>query len=602
MEKTPRQSFGHVVKNNFWILKFVFKYAPTLILDKIIRIPIGVISSYISVNMTRWILDSVEVSTEFSSIILMIVAIFSFYIGANLIMALFNYCVLPQKQINLNAHMREDVIKKVGRIDQIHFQNPEFFNSYTLALKEIDSRALQVLNSIASAVTAVISFFVVTGVTSSISSDFSKLAIIAVTLEVLMGMLIQKINYRKTVDTTPDGRKRSYINRITYQPEFSPDMKIFPKFVALLLYRYRRATESVKKIIWKYSKKLLLVDQGSQISTVLFRQAIPWIVIAASLFSKEITISEATVLSAAALTIPSTLSSLLTNVGALYPHSMYIDNLKKIYTYPENIETEQADKTELQTVEDIHIEKVSFAYAENSPLVLKEISLEIKKGDKVALVGYNGAGKSTLANLMVRLYDVSSGQIDINEASIKSYNVKSLRSKIAYLSQNFKIYGFSIAENILMRPVEKEEDEILVNSILEKVGLYQKVHAFKNGIRTCVTREFEESGEYFSGGEMQKIALARIYAGNYDCIILDEATSALDPVSEDEIIRIIFDIFKDRTVVMISHRLATIKYVDTVFFMAEGRIAGHGSHHDLMEKNLEYANFYSTQANKYDQQ
>lgn len=487
------------------------------------------------------------------------------------------------------------------RIDQIHFQNSEFFNTYTLALKEIDSRALYVLNSIATSVTAIVSFFVVTGVTSNINTKFSLLGVIAVCVDIILGMVVQRINYQKTVETTPDGRKRGYIGRITYQPEFSPDMKIFPKFVTLLLYRYRQATESVKKIIWKYSKKLLFFDQCSQIPAVFFRQAIPWLVIAVLLFNGDITIPEATVLSAASLTIPNTLRDFMLNISAMYSHSMYIDNLRKIYTYPENIEMEQADKTELQTVEDIHFEKVSFAYMKDSPLVLKEISMKIEKGEKIAIVGYNGAGKSTLANLMIRLYEAQSGQIDINGHAIASYNIKSLRSKIAYLSQNFKIYGFSIAENILMRPVETREDETLVNSILEKVGLYEKVHAFTNGIYTCVTREFEESGEYFSGGEMQKIALARIYAGNYDCIILDEATSALDPVSEDEIIRIIFDMFKDRTVVMISHRLATIKYVNTVYFMAEGRIVGHGSHHELLENNSEYANFYLTQANKYEQ-
>lgn len=235
------------------------------------------------------------------------------------------------------------------------------------------------------------------------------------------------------------------------------------------------------------------------------------------------------------------------------------------------------------------------------PTVLKQVSLNIRHGEKIAVVGYNGAGKTTLAKLMIRLFDSTGGQLSLNDQPIGKYNVRSVRSKIIYLSQDFKTYGFTIAENILMHPVSGEEDVKLVDAALKLVGLYEKVSGFQNGINSFVTREFDNEGVYFSGGELQKLALARIYAGDYDFVILDEATSALDPISEDEILRMIFDIFHDKTIVMISHRLATIHYVNHVYFMEQGEIKEEGTHKQLMELQGQYAKFYMTQADKYGQ-
>ena len=601
-EKPPKHSLKQVIGNNIWMTKFVFKYAPTLIVYKIIRIPIAVLTTYINVNMVRWILDSVQANEEISSVVLLIVAISSFFIVTNVILAVFDRIVVPQKQINLSAHIRADIIRKVGAIDQINFQKSSFFDMYTRALDEVDYRAVHVLDTLESMITLIISYFLITGVTAEISGAFAAFGVCAAVIEMIMGTIIQKINYERSVAVTPDGRKREYIKRVTYQPEFSPDLKIYPKFKNLLLYKYRQATARFKEITLKFSKKIIVFHQSYQIPYVLFRQTFPWLVVAFLLFGNKISISEATVLTAAALTIPNTLSGFLDCLSILYPHSLYIENLRQVFTYPENIESDSDDKAELDTAEKMELKDVSFAYSEDAPTVLKGINMTVKKGEKIALVGYNGAGKSTLAKLMIRMFDCTAGSIEINGAPIESYNVRSIRSKIAYLSQDFKIYGFTVAENVLMRPVESEEDRVAVAGILEKVGLSEKVSKLKNGIDTYITREFDEEGEYFSGGELQKLSLARLYAGNYDIIIMDESTSALDPMSEDEIINTIFDIFRDKTVIMISHRLATIKYVDMVYFLSNGEIKEHGSHHRLMEQNGEYAAFYLTQADKYDKE
>ncbi len=595
----PKQSLLHVLKNICWMLKYVFKYAQTLAWDKVIRIPITAASSYININLARWILDSVELG-NFGGVVLRIVMIYSVLIAGNCIMSVMAVLVNPQKKINLCTGIRKELIEKIGRIDQLNFQNPKFFDDYTLALNEIDNRAVQVLETVGVMITSIISFFVITGTAAGINSRYAIFSIIAAYFDVALGMIRQKLSYRQTLETTPDGRKRGYIGRVTYQPEFTADLKVYPQFHRLLIFKYEQAAQNIKRIIYQYAKKIIWIDQAQKLTGVLFKGMLPWIWIAWLLIRQEISIAEAAVLSSAAISLPETFQKYLSNFQNMYSHSLYIEKLKQLFSFGENIERDDEGRTELRQPVSIALEDVSFAYAPDMPAVLKRVSLEIGHGEKIAIVGFNGAGKTTLAKLMIRLYDCTEGRLSVNRQPIDTYSVKSLRSRIIYLSQDYKIYGFSIAENILMRPVSGEEDVKLVHSALRRVGLYEKVSGFPSGINTCVTREFDSEGVYFSGGEQQKLALARVYAGNYDFVILDEATSALDPVSEDEILKMIFDMFDDKTIVMISHRLAAIQYVNHVYFMEEGEMKEEGTHRRLMELQGQYAEFYLTQAEKYE--
>lgn len=594
----PRQSALDIIKNFGWILKRVIKYSPGLLLDKIIRIPVSVIGTYFSVNLTRWILERLERDAELLSVIFFIIFVFSFFIVTNLILSILSILWVPQKQIDLSYKIRQEVICKISKIDQKNFQDTTFFNSYTLALNEIDNRAIAVLDCLTTIISASVSFFVVTGVTGNINSKFAFLGIIATLIDVGLGVIRQRMNYRKTLEVTPENRKRGYIGRVTYQPEFTSDLKIYSGFIELLLYHYKNTTQKVKTIIWRFSKKILLVDQCQQIPALVFRQILPWVLIAILLKKGEIVISEATVLVSAALTIPNTLTSFMNGVSSSYSHSLYIENLKRIIDYDENIECSKGVILGKETPLDISVRNISFSY-ESKNNVVNDISFNIHQGEKISIVGYNGAGKSTLVKLLVRLFDVDSGDIIINGQSIRKYDIQSLRSKIAFLSQDYKIYSFSIAENILMRPVNNEKDIELVYDALRKVGLFEKVMSFDKGIHTFITREFDTNGQYLSGGEIQKLVLARMYIGNYDCVILDESTSALDPISESEIIDTIFEIFEDKTIIMISHRLVTIKYTDTVYFLENGKIIEFGSHQELMRNEGEYSRFYLSQANKY---
>ena len=222
-----------------------------------------------------------------------------------------------------------------------------------------------------------------------------------------------------------------------------------------------------------------------------------------------------------------------------------------------------------------------------------------KMAEKIAIVGRNGSGKTTLIKILLRLYDPTSGIVEMDGKDYREYDVRSLRRRIGVVFQDFSCYASSVADNVLLRSVKSEKDEQTVVNSLKLCGLYEKVSALKNGIYTVLTKEFDEDGVIFSGGEMQKLAIARMFANDYDIIIMDEPSSALDPIAEYELNSKIIEAAANKTLIIVSHRLSTTKDADKIIYMENGRIEEMGTHKSLIELNGKYAELFNIQASKY---
>lgn len=602
-KKDSKMNIVHAYSNIRWVLSYIVRFTPALFIIEIIRIVMSVYSTYIDTNIARFVFEGVE-NNEIHATFLLIIVIFSVNILANFFLALMAIKVEPLIHIKLTSKIREDVIRKAKKIKYSCFQSQAFYNTYTLGLNEIDSRAIQVVNTISSILSSLCGFITVCIITSSINYYFALFGIVYVLIDTSLGIKRKQYEYQKSVDYTPDARKRGYVNRIVYQPEFAADQKIYPMFLHLLLDKYQHATTSVTNIISSYQKKIFRVDQCQQIPGVLLKLMIPWILIVILLSKHLITIPEATVLLASVFTLPQNLGAFVNAVSMLHWHSINIDKMRDIFNQPEEstglFDVNTANDVRLTPL-NIEIKDASFSYQSNNLFSIKKINMCIRHGEKIAIVGQNGAGKTSLVHLLVRLYDLDHGSIKINTVDIRHIDMDVLRSKITLLSQNYVIYSFTIAENILMRPLETDNDIDMIWSALEKVGLKDRIKALPEGIHTYISQEFSSDGVYFSGGECQKLALARIYAGQYECIILDEATSSIDPISENEIYDTIFRIFHDKTIIMISHRLATITHVDRIYYLKNGQVAEEGTHIELMAQKGEYYGFFNAQAEKYKQ-
>jgi len=229
---------------------------------------------------------------------------------------------------------------------------------------------------------------------------------------------------------------------------------------------------------------------------------------------------------------------------------------------------------------------------------LKNVSFQIKKGEKISIVGLNGAGKSTLVKLICRMYQADSGEILINGRNIYEYEYLSYMNTISAVFQDYRLFNFTIAENISCQ--SKECDVKEVNRLIDEVGLKEKVAELPNGIESRFGKEYDEDGIEMSGGQAQKIAIARALYKKASMVILDEPASALDPIAEAEIYEKFNGLVDDKTAIYISHRMSSSVFCDRILILDGGTVADFDTHENLMEKTDSlYYKLFQSQAENY---
>jgi ATP-binding cassette subfamily B protein len=291
------------------------------------------------------------------------------------------------------------------------------------------------------------------------------------------------------------------------------------------------------------------------------------------------------------------LNNLLDYFTKLKGHSLYAKRLRKFLGSEPTVKNADSAR-DVSAFERLTLKNVNFNYPGAEGEALSGIDLEIKKNEKIALVGYNGAGKTTLIKLIMRLYDPAGGVVEWNGVDLKMLDLAKYRRQFGTVFQDFQTFAVSVGENVKGDVVHEKDHEGIIQA-LEKSGFSEKLASMPKGIKTELTKEFDSEGVNLSGGESQKIAIARAFMKNPDIIILDEPSSALDPVSEYELNQTMMSAAFDKTVIFISHRLSTTIMADCIYMLDNGRIIERGSHKKLMEQNGKYAEMFWMQAQKY---
>ncbi len=244
---------------------------------------------------------------------------------------------------------------------------------------------------------------------------------------------------------------------------------------------------------------------------------------------------------------------------------------------------------------EIEFKNISFGYEESS-LLFKNFNLHIKPGQKIAIVGENGAGKTTLTKLLLRLYDVNSGEVLINGKNIKDYDIHQLRLHTGVVFQDVRVLAMSLRDNLCV--YNAASDEKLMEA-MRKAGLADVLNKVNGNLDTMVSREFTEDGIALSGGEAQKLMLARLFTTDFGLLILDEPSSALDPLAEADMMQHILALSEHTTTVMIAHRLSTVRDFDCIYHIENGRIIESGTHDELMANKGKYYEMFARQGKQY---
>lgn len=334
-----------------------------------------------------------------------------------------------------------------------------------------------------------------------------------------------------------------------------------------------------------------LIVQSVNLITVIY--------IVRKVFLKLISIGDFVALAGSNQRLIEHISTLFRVIPEIYEHGLYLENLFNFLEYNVKIydgEVDSVDETNLE----IELENVSYMYPETNVYAVENLTMKIKQGEKVAIVGKNGAGKSTLIKLLCRLYDPTSGCLYFQNELYKDLKIDIIRDNIGVLFQDFKMYSLPIIDNVLMKEVtEKDIDFGNVKEVLRILKMLQRVEKCDKGIFTEISREFSNNGTLFSGGEEQRIAIARIFSQDKKIYIFDEPLSKIDPLSENKIFDLLIEKCSNKTLILISHHLSNLYKMDTIYFLENGKVKERGSHEELMAKKGLYYNMYMQQTERY---
>lgn len=594
-----KQSFKRVIQNNLFILKYAFKYTPLYLITSCLYPFLGAIVVFFEhTYCIKYLTDTIQYKGPFSDVVTYI-SVISVIVALKIFSGIFytQYIELNSKE-KLHKNIQMELFQKAVQIDLSCYDNPEYYNEFVWSISEATNRVdktIEYLYKFCENMAVILT-------TGTLFLLLNKVGLIFVIMSFVLIFLtnieINKLGFKIDVELKPKQRKRSYINRVFYLTDYAKEIRL-NNITSKLKMDFNDTNNDISNTINKYSKKQLVLSfLNDYICNSFILDGLYMIYLLFIAVVKQ-SISAGTVI--ALLSSARGMKSNLKGISNLIPqfqqNSLYIEKMRAFLDYKEVIKNIDNAKSVPKEPSLLELKNVSFSYNKKSGEILKNISINIKPYEKIAFVGYNGAGKTTLTKLLMRLYDVSKGEILLNNVNIKNYELESYRNSFGTVFQDYQIFAANIAENVIMDESTNNEKDII--DALENSGFTDKLNSYKNGIYTPLTREFEETGVNISGGEAQKIAIARVFAKPCQIIILDEPSSALDPISEYNLNQTMLEAAANKTVIFISHRLSSARMADRIYMLEKGEIIEQGSHEELMNFDGKYAEMFNLQAEKY---
>ena len=584
-------------KNNIYMVKYVFKYCPNYIWFSILQIVSNLISSLSKLYVIEILIDSVLKGKDFIEIIKLLGTYLVLILITSGYNTLYGAFISSHYQQVYNTKIQNLIYSKSKNIDYSDFDNPEFYDRYSLTIRMASHRGANVYNQFINFVNSLVQTIAIGSFI--IVNDFYLifLVVICSVIRVITMNKDSKMNYLMYKNLEKYQRMYNYVNRTFYQQRFAAEIKTTP-VSDLLIETYNDAYRKRNKEYIATKKKILKWNILGSVAGDFFQQGGTYVYLAIRLLvTKTIELANFTSVLSATTTFSHNFIDILRQANLFKQNSLFIEDFKWYMNYTPTVEMTGKEKIE-EEFERIKVENVDFCYPNNNHNSITNMNLTINRYEKIAIVGLNGAGKTTLLKLLFKFYNPDSGKIYYNNHDIINVDENEVRNKYSIVFQDYRIYAISVAENVLMRKFTKGDEE-KVYSALEKVGLLDKVLALPDGIHTMVTKEFDPNGLELSGGEAQRLAISRVFASNADIYVLDEPTSALDPFAEREINRLILEKSKDKTIIIIAHRLSTVVDTDKIILIENGQIVEEGTHEELVCKDTRYKKMFDTQAALY---
>ena len=497
--------------------------------------------------------------------------------------------------------LKEQMYEKAAELDLACYDNPQYYNDFVLAVAESESsidRFLELLNSIMQSITIVVTTGVFYLMTDMVGILF---VFVSFVLNFFLAKVINKLNYKARLKVNPHERKRNYVSRLFYLNDYAKELRLHPEVGDMLEEEFDEANDEMVHIHKKIAKKrvgLIFTQYYLAGDFILDGLYIAYLIFQAAVLH-TIDYSSAVVLFNRTGSLRSGMRGFAEVAPKANENSMYVDKIRAFLAYEPGLK-HHIGVSVPQGVGDMDLDHVSFRYTEDSPEILHDICLHVSAGEKIAIVGYNGAGKTTLIKLLMRLYDPTEGTITYHGKDIREYDLEEYHERMGVVFQDYRMYGATLLENVVLDDIESDgETEAAVKDALRQSGFEERLHTLSEGLNTPITTEFDDNGVNLSGGESQKVAIARAFYGEVDLLAMDEPSSALDPIAEYNLNKAMHKAARNKTVFYISHRLSTTRDADRIIMLEHGRIIEEGTHDELLAGQGKYAEMWQAQAGKY---
>ncbi len=533
-----------------------------------------------------------------SMVLILLIAFFVYKILDKVVTRLSN-AVTRMAGERVVRHVKVEIMNKAQALDLSAFDLPAFYEKLENANREAGNRPIQILSSTFNVISTVISLvgYVV------ILASALPLAALAIALAAIPSAVVNFVYRRKSFaymrHRSIDRRQMNYYAELTVNKDLAKEIRMYDLGDEL--------TDRYNKVFGKYYKglrSLILRENFWQITFAVLSSLLScffFAYIAWGVFKGDYLIGDYSLYTGALTSISAAVTSLITTSATIYEGTLFIDNLLSFLKEKNHVVTRISEPLipELGGKHTIEFRGVSFAYPGTTKPVIDHIDLTINAGETVALVGLNGAGKTTLIKLLTRLYDPTEGEILLDGHDIRDYDIKALRRLFGIVFQDFGKYAFTVRDNIKLGALHREPREGELESAAERAGADQFINRLTDGYDTNLMRYFDRNGTELSGGQWQKLCLARAFYSDADVIILDEPTASLDPLAEQEVFRRFDELRGEKTTVFVSHRLSSATVASKIVVLENGHVEEEGTHRELMDKNGKYAALFRIQAERY---
>lgn len=581
-------------------LKLSWKISPSYFIGLMLQTLFSSGQLIVNVILPKYLIDELTGAQEKNKLILYAL----FIVGSNLLFALFNNIMkrfMDEKNLYMKDKMNEVMAEKIMKVEYSYLENP-----YYLDLKERAKFAVYNMNTMYSLITNIgtllkdaVTILGLLTIMGTLGPIFLLILMSTIVVMLVIQKMFLKYELRAQQLIIPINRKYGYYVNLAFDSLIQKDVRLYhmTDMIVEHISSYNQMIMDAFQPIYKkkgLSSGLFVVITNLQAA---FAYGYAGIRTITEWFGPRITIGSFTMYVNATIQFSSAVIDLGERIMNVNQSISYLEPFMEFMSLPDEDIKEGLLPFE-GSIDSIRFENVSFHYPGSEKMVIENISFEIKKGEKISIVGLNGAGKTTLIKLICRLYHPSEGNIYINDKDIYSYEYKSYTNKIAAVFQDYRLFNYTIEENVTCKDIGSDTKGAM--EVLEEVGLKQKIEELPKGIHSLFGKSYDTDGIEISGGQSQKVAIARALYKDASLIIMDEPTSALDPLAEAEIYENFNQLVGDKTAIYISHRMSSSTFCDKILVLENGSIKDFASHEELMKKTDSlYYELFNSQAVNY---